>query len=300
MTCDVSSSELRPPPLPIRVRCYHGEGLMSYARRAAEANHVGIDDVESAIRSQGYPLPLRRDAEERLQIWRALGELHSTTLAEQDKDGELQIPTRPLCAKCAAGQAANGRLPTIGDVCLRHRRWLGYGDQADISRVPEFLAAERTFRRVLVPKGIVVGSVVVMNCRGIGQCLPKDVAQSRIRQLQLSESNTEMLGYPETVALAAMLTDTAFLDRVLSPAPPDERREHLDEAIHAAMHPLELVESWRITNVLWSTLKRDYEHLTSTRLRGVAPEPAVALLLPFWTSRPRWEDGRRISGPQGA
>ncbi|WP_291473771.1 hypothetical protein [Corynebacterium sp.] len=138
-------------------------------------------------------------------------------------------------------------------------------------------------------RGLSLGSVVFMNCRGICQCLPEHVVQSRLRRLRLREAGTEMLGYPETVAVAVLLTDDAFLGQVLSPVRPETRRAFLDERIAAAVHPTELVESWRIHNVLWNSLKRDYEHLTSARLRGVAPDPTIAVTLQFWTSRPRWE-----------
>lgn len=280
-----------PARLPVRVGCFQGEGLISYARRAAAANHLTVEDVESALRSQGYVFPQRRESEERRNIWRILGGLHSSAFTETEQDVTVPLSYRQLCAKCSAGQPATGLLSAIGgDVCLRHRRWLGDGVQVDVSGAPEFLTAERTFHRVLMGRGLSLGSVVFMNCRGIGQCLPEHVVQSRLQRLRLREAGTELLGYPETVALAVMLTNDAFLDQVLSPARPESRRAFLDQRTAAAVHPMELVESWRIRNVLWNSLKMDYEHLTSTRLRGVEPDPAIAVTLPFWTSRPRWED----------
>lgn len=280
-----------PPPLPVRVRCFPGEGLISYARRLSAANHLTVEDVESALRSQGYVFPYRRDSEERQRIWRNLGLLHAFAFTETEPDVTIPISYRRRCAKCSAGREADGLLSaTAGDVCLRHHRWLGDGVQVDVSRVPEFLTAERAFRRVLMRRGVSLGSVVLMNCRSIGQCLPEHVVQPRLRRLRLREAGTVMLGYPETVALAAMLTDDAFLNQVLSPARPESRRAFLDESIKAAVHHMELVESWRIRNVLWRSLKMDYEHLTSARLRGVAPDPSIAVTTPFWTSRPRWEE----------
>lgn len=287
----MSVDSIGPAPLPVRVRCFHGEGLISYAHRAAAANHLTIRSVESALRSQGYEFPWRRDSEERQRIWRMLGSLHASAFTETERDVTVPQFYRRLCTKCSAGQLATGFVSaTGGDVCLRHRRWIGGGVQVDVASAPEFLTAERTFRRVLMRRGLSLGSVVFMNCRGVGQCLPEHVVQSRLHRLDLDAAGTELLGYPETVALATMLTDSAFLDQVLSPARPESRRAFLDESIADAVRPVELVESWRIRNVLWKSLKMDYEHLTSAKLRGVAPDPTIAVTLPFWTSRPRWED----------
>lgn len=281
-----------PAPLPVRVRCFHGEGLISYAQRAAAANHLTIKDVESALRFQGYEFPNRRDSEERQRLWRSLGNLHSSAFTESEPDDTIPLSYRRLCTKCSAGQEVNGLVSAVGgDVCLRHRRWVGDELQMDVSGAPEFLAAERTFRRVLMKRGVSLGSVVLMNSRSIGLCLPEHVAQSRLHRLGLHEALKVILGYPETIAIATMLTDDAFLDQVLSPARPEARQEFLDESIADVVRPMELVESWRIRNVLWNSLKRDYEHLTSARLRGVAPDPTIAVTMPFWRSRPRWEDG---------
>lgn len=216
-----------PAPLPVRTRCFHGEGLASYARRAAAANHLKVNEVESALRSQGSVFPGHRDSAARRQIWRALGRLHPSVFRDQEKDGVYEVPSRTLCLKCSAGLPAEGRMSATGNVCLRHRRWLGYGEQVDVSGVLEFAAAERIFRRVLAPRGLLVGNVVFMDSRAVGQCLPEGTVQSRRRRLRSATRNTELLGYPETVAVAAMLTDPGFLDQVMEPGPVEQRRGFL-------------------------------------------------------------------------
>lgn len=289
MNDDAFGAVQAPTPLPVRVRCFHGEGLASYTRRAAAANHVEAKEVESALRSQGFSFPGHRDSAARQQIWRALGKLHPSVFKEQGKDGVYDVPSRTLCLKCSAGLPADGRMSAFGDVCLRHQRWLGYGDQVDVSGTPEFAAAERTFRRVLAPRGLLVGNVVFMDSRAVGQCLPDDTVQSRCRGFRKATTNYELLGYPETVAVASMLTDPGFLDQVMKPGPVEQRREFLVESVRAAVQPIELVESWRLLNPLWNLLRCDYEKLTSAMLRGSPPETIDAATLPFWTSRPIWE-----------
>ena len=61
---------------------------------------------------------------------------------------------------------AFGRLPEVGLVCLRHRRWLGSPLQPHVP-LQDVLSAERAFRAILVRRGELFDSPVMNLARSI-------------------------------------------------------------------------------------------------------------------------------------
>ncbi len=204
-----------PAPLPVPTRIYGGEGVSSYARRASERNHSDVQSVEAALRERGLMVSKGRSAPDRLAAWRHLGNLHESAFTTPQSIAENWVSDRPLCLKCARGNDTYGRSPRVGMVCLRHRRWLG-GQQIDLHRFTPALTAERHFRNRLAARGILYDSPVMMVAldavlAGIG---PSEVQRRRLASMI---ERTEVLIYPEQVALARFLAGPSFVAVVAEP-----------------------------------------------------------------------------------
>ncbi|WAH96987.1 hypothetical protein [Arthrobacter sp. MMS18-M83] len=152
-------------PLPVPTRIFGGEGLISYAFRRAARNGTPVEEIERVLYEVGaIPKPSHRRTPERLQAWRSLGSLHESAFATPAVIDGADVIDRALCLRCTQGSGGTGRLPRIGWVCARHRRWLGT-PQHDIRALPELIAAERHYRRALAPRGVLVGSPLMLWAR---------------------------------------------------------------------------------------------------------------------------------------
>ena len=190
--------------LPVPARVFGGEGLISYASRHATRNGTTVEKIERSLSEAGaIPKPSHRQTPERLQAWRRLGALHESAFATPAVIDGADVIDRMLCLRCTQGSGGTGRLPRIGWVCPGHRRWLGT-PQHDIRALPELVAAERHYRRVLAPRGVLVRSPIMQWAR---ECAITGIAQSDMteRNRRGATSNPNLLTYPETVRIARLV-----------------------------------------------------------------------------------------------
>lgn len=266
------------------VRKFPGEDVMSYSRRAAEANGMTAAAIERTARSDGYTLPSGRDTDQRRELWRQLGGLRDAAFTEPDTVSGDEVVTRPLCLRCCAGERASGRLPEVGWVCLRHQWWIG-NSQCSVRALPELCAAERRFRQVLVPRGVLVATRVAQRVEAAVLGLPEDLLLSRAQRLDVAQVSRELLSYPEIVALTCLMTDPEFGAQMLEPAPKEERYRLVSEAVSNTLSRVEADQLWDVVNPLWQLLNLEYEWMSMARLRGVEPTDGQWNLLRHWTGR---------------
>jgi hypothetical protein len=215
---------MRLAPLPIPTRVYRGESVDSYSRRHAARNHCQPSDVDRALREHGILTTAARWHPERLQAWRALGGLRDAAFTEPDRLHDEEVTERALCLGCTDGEPARGRIPELGMVCIRHRRWLG-SPQADLHGYHPALVAERHFRRHLAARHVVHDSLPMLVGRDCAS--PAIIGYDEIanRRNQTGLDDLWALTYPEQVRIARLLTRPTFLRAATDPDD-DEARRH--------------------------------------------------------------------------
>ncbi|GAB2578683.1 hypothetical protein [Microlunatus antarcticus] len=158
-------------PLPVPTRCYAGEDLTSWATRHCSRNHTTVHAVERALFNRDLLHSHAHHDPERLTRWRQLGSLHPVAFTTPVQTGGVWVTSRDLCLRCTQGHPATGRLPQRGWCCLTHQWWTDYpprhiaGHVDDDDRAPVqalVVAAERTFRRELAPRGVLVDSPLML------------------------------------------------------------------------------------------------------------------------------------------
>lgn len=247
-------------PLPVPTRLFGGESLISYAVRHAARNGTSIADLEKALQQTGaMPNTRTRTDPRRLEAWRRLGALNHRAFATPDTIDGAAVVDRPLCLQCTNGHGGTGRLPTIGWVCTRHRRWIG-PTQTDIRNLAELITAERHYRRILAPRGVLVRSPTMEVAR---DCALSGTSRNLIagRAQHTRAPSPDMLVYPETVRIARLITSPSFNERILSPALAESDRNaltahHVNDILPAA----EDSEPWRATHRIadiFNTVARD-------------------------------------------
>lgn len=230
-------------PLPIRTRVYAGESLDSYASRLAARHFSTVREVEDWLRLEGLLTGRGRRSPDRAAAWRALGALRDEAFTQPRQVGGNWVTDRVLCHHCAPpvrvtrlhprprpadapddwepdlsteppktiGMSAEtvGRLPGVGRVCLKHRRWLGTR-QVAVHDQPDLMASERRFRRVLAPRGVTFDAPVMR------LALEAAAAASDPATLPDGEPLDRAL-YPLQIRFACLLTDAQFLTTVVLP-----------------------------------------------------------------------------------
>lgn len=271
-------------PLPVPTKIFGGEGLISYASRHAARNGTTIEEVERTLVQAGaMPKTSHRHTPERLQAWRDLGALHENAFSTPPTADGAAIIDRRLCLRCTDGTGATGRLPRIGWVCARHRRWLG-GQQHDIRALPELIAAERHYRRVLAPRGVLVRSSVMHMA---SECAIVGTGRSVLatRSQRAATSDPSLLTYPETVRIARLVTSPGFNTRMLRPGLSADERHTLCLSVTTDLFPEAAdEESWRATNritTMFNTIARELTRRTPTASED--PQPTNAALATAWT-----------------
>jgi len=272
-------------PLPVPTKIFGGEGLISYASRHAARNGTSVEEIERALSQTGAMAKTRhRHTPERLQAWRDLGALHHTAFTTPPEIAGAVVIDRPLCLPCTDGANATGRLPRIGWVCARHRRWLGT-PQHDIRALPELLAAERHYRRVLAPRGVLARSPVMQLAReraivGTGRII------LATRSRRAGTSNVNLLTYPETVRTARLITSPAFNTRILQTGlRPGERHALSVRATSGFFPEAEDDESWRAAHritAMFNAIARELEKRTSAAPQSPQAAEALATAWKIW------------------
>lgn len=131
--------------------------MISYCQRHGTRNHSNIADIEHGIRQRGIRRPKTCLSPERLEVWRQLGSLHQTTFSTPASIAGSFVSDRQLWLACTQGYRAMGRMPGVGMVCLRHKRWLG-APQIGLHDYIPALTAERQFRNHLARRGVLFDS----------------------------------------------------------------------------------------------------------------------------------------------
>jgi hypothetical protein len=256
-------------PFPIPTRIYRGETLDSYSRRHATRNHCVPADVDRAMREHGALTNAVRRHPERLQAWRTLGDLSDTAFTTPDRLHDEQVTERALCLGCADGEPARGRIPELGMVCLRHRRWLGT-PQVHLHGHYPALVAERHFRRHLAARHVLHDSLPMLIGRDCAS--PTIIGYDEIanRRNQTGVDDVWALAYPEQVKIARLLTRPVFLCAVTDPDVDEAQRHALatkevERIIPARNH----ADPWRATNRVWTAVTHLTDRRRDARIYGV-------------------------------
>ncbi|MDT5349970.1 MAG: hypothetical protein QOH91_3257 [Mycobacterium sp.] len=252
---------MRLAPLPIPTRVYRGENVDSYSRRHAARNHCAPSDVDRALREHGILITKARLHPVRLQAWRALGRLRATAFTTPERILDEEVTERALCRHCTRGERARGRLPELGMVCLRHRRWLG-SPQVDLHGYHPALVAERQFRHHLAARNVLHDSLPMLIGRDCAN--PAIIGHNEIahRRDRTSINDPWALTYPEQVKIARLLTRPTFLGIVTDPDVDETQRHTLaTREVEKIIPARDDAHPWRATNRVWTATT----HLTARR-----------------------------------
>ena len=283
-------------PLPIPTRLLGGEVVDSYAGRHARRNGLRADQVEAALRDvRKFPQSKSKRHPDRIAAWRALGDLHERAFTEPEIVAGDWVVTRPLCSKCVPHpDQASGRLPWMGWVCLKHRRWMG-DPQVDLARFGEALVAERHWRHTLAPRDVVVASPVLRLAEEAALVgISKSATEERAERVSVPSPG--VLVYPETVALARVLTRPSFLDLACDPdAPGAQRRALVEREVYRILPDVEDAEAWRAVARAWTMVTDLSDLIRDARLVGMAPDDGKYNVLRYsrWLAQPPQGLGRR-------
>lgn len=269
------------PPLPVPSRIYDGEGVISYSQRHAARNHSQIADIEHGIRQRGIRLPKTRLSPERLEVWRQLGSLHQTTFNIPASIAGSVVSDRQLCLRCTQGNRAMGRMPGVGMVCLRHKRWLG-SPQIGLHAYIPGLTAERHFRHHLARRAVLFDSFAMELARGCANPVFIGGVEIERRQQQTGISIVAALVYPEQVKFARLFTSPMFLEYVTDPArEAGDRRDLITREVVKILPVWDDSESWRVTERIWNVGRRLTELRRESLLWGAPVRDAYYNLLRF-------------------
>lgn len=275
-------------PLPVPTRLVGGEGVSTYASRHAAHNFSNFKDIERAARERGYPLSNARSAPGRLALWRRLGDLHERAFTEPQTVNGNWIIDRALCSRCMPHlEDGIGRLPWVGWVCLKHKRWMRGDQQVNLARFGEALVAERHWRGTLTPRGVVVDSPLLLLAE---ECATVGISKALLeeREERVRRSSPGLLVYPETVRIARLLSRPSFLDAVLSEATGRWKRAMVEREVKAILPDAEDAENWRALARVWDMVLSLQDCVRDARWLGQVPED-------------RWNVLRysRLAQPQG-
>ncbi len=248
-------------PLPISTRVYRGESVDSYSRRHSNRNHCRAADVDRALVERGILTTAARRHPERLQAWRALGGLRDVAFTGPERILDEEITDRALCLGCTDGEPARGRIPEVGMVCLRHRRWLG-SPQADLHGYYPALVAERHFRHHLAARNVLHDSLPMLIGRDCAS--PAIIGHDVIahRRERTGVDDLWALTYPEQVKIARLLTRPTFLRAATDPDVAEAQRHALATSEVERIIPAQGDgDPWRATHRVWTAMT----HLTARR-----------------------------------
>lgn len=272
-------------PLPIGTRVFHGETLDSFAHRHALRNHTTVHEVEQSLRTSGLLTTSRdRNHADRAAAWRALGALSPTAFPTAPRVAGVPIATRLLCDQCTRGQVAYGARPDMGQVCLTHRRWLGF-TQVGLHRYPAATKAEWRFRR-LTKRGVLFDAPVMQIGRSAAFAgIPRATLDRRA--LTLGIGDHDALVYPEQVEVARMLCDQAVMERATNPTIANSaRREVVAGALAHVFSQVPAARIWAAVLAIQPALDRTLDQRREHRaLTAVGEEVQFGILRHLELSR---------------
>lgn len=241
-------------PLPVPTRVYGGEDVDTYARRAAARNGTEERWIGNALRSDGIVTSLSSRHPDRLQAWRELGALHPCAFTTPQILAGERVTDRLLCLQCTGGHQAYGRLPRHGQVCVRHKRWIGIPDQPRVHAYPAALTAERHYRATLAQRQVLFDSAAMVLS---AECARVAVSPATITTRQDASDGlpVDAVLYPEQVAFAQVLTRPHLLRWATDPATdPADIRRALDTESRRIVPATGDNEPWRASTRLQTVL----------------------------------------------
>ncbi len=273
---------MRLEPLPFRTRLGHGEVVDSWAPRHAMNNGTTVKDIDAILRRQRVVTSRSPRDPERAKAWRALGNLHERAFTEPQVVNGNWVIERSLCGRCMPHlEDGMGRLPWVGWVCLKHKRWIRGHEQTDLARFGEALVAERHWRGRLAPRGVVVDSPLLLLAEesatvGISKAAFEERAE-RVRH-----PSPGLLVYPETVSLARLLSRRSFLDAVLGDAPSPWKRALVEREVRSILPDALDAENWRALARVWDFVLSLQDVVRDARWLGQVPEDRWNVLR-YWS-----------------
>lgn len=270
------------------------EAILSGRERVDRALRDEIILDEEAVRRTTSKA---RTAPERLALWRQLGDLHERAFTVPQTVAGNWVIDRPICSRCIPHlEDGIGRLPGIGWVCLKHKRWIGTDGQSDVGNFGEALVAERHWRGTLARRGVVVDSPRVRLAEeaatvGISKALFEERAE------RVGHHSPGLLVYPETVKIARLLSRPTLLDAVLGDASGRWKRTMVEREVRAILPDPDDAENWRALARVWDLVLGLQDAVRDARWLGQAPEDRWNVLR-CWSRLPEFESVQVVQAHQ--
>jgi len=252
-------------------------------------NGTTVKDIDAILRRQRVVTSRSPRDPKRAKAWRALGNLHERAFTEPRVVNGNWVIERSLCGRCMPHlEDGMGRLPWVGWVCLKHKRWIRDDEQVDLAGFGEALVAERHWRGRLTPRGVVVDSPLLLLAEESATVgISKSLLEQRADRVRIPSPG--LLVYPETVALARVLTRRSFLDVACAPAAPGtQRRALVEREVYRILPDVEDAEAWRAVARVWTMVTDLSDLIRDARLVGMIPDDAKYNVLRYsrWLAQP--------------
>ena len=235
-------------------------------------NGTTVKDIDAILRRQRVVTSRSPRDPDRAKAWRALGGLHEGAFTEPQVVTGNWVIERPICSRCMPHlEDGTGRMPWVGWVCLKHKRWTKGDAQTDLARFGEALVAERHWRGTLTQRGVVVDSPLLLlaeECATVG--ISKALLGERTERLQ--RPSPGLLVYPETVSLARLLSRPSFLDAVLGEGPGSWKRALVEREVKSILPDAGDAENWRALARVWDFVLALQDVVRDARWLGGLPE----------------------------
>lgn len=261
-------------------------------------NGTTVKDIDAILRRQRVVTSRSPRDPERAKAWRALGNLHERAFTEPRVVNGNWVIERSLCGRCMPHlEDGMGRAWDRGWVCLKHKRWVGK-PQADLANFGEAVVAERHWRSTLTRRGVVVESPILRLAEEAATVgISKAVLEERAERV--ADHSPGLLVYPETVALARVLTRGSFLDVACDPdTPGTQRRALVEREVYRILPDAGDAEAWRAVARVWTMVTDLSDLIRDARLVGMVPDDGKYNVLRYsrWLPQP----AQGLGGPAEA